>query len=32
MNTLKTLFCKLAARLPWRRSCPLPEHPAQQQR
>ncbi|GAC1396144.1 MAG: hypothetical protein NVS4B6_03250 [Mycobacterium sp.] len=26
MNALKTLLSKLAVRLPWRRSCPLPEH------
>jgi len=28
MNALKTLISKVAARLPWRRACPLPEHPA----
>jgi hypothetical protein len=28
MYALKTLFSKIAARLSWRRSCPLPERPA----
>jgi hypothetical protein len=28
MYALKTLLLKLAARLPWRRSCPLPERQA----
>jgi hypothetical protein len=31
MNPLKTLFAKLAARLPWRRSCPLTQPPAARQ-
>ncbi|CAN5733013.1 hypothetical protein BH09ACT7_BH09ACT7_45530 [soil metagenome] len=30
MNALKILISKFAARLPWRRTCPLPERPAQQ--
>lgn len=29
MNVMKALLSKLAARLPWRRSCPLPNRPAQ---
>jgi hypothetical protein len=28
MNVLKILLSKFAARLPRRRACPLPEHPA----
>jgi hypothetical protein len=30
MDVLKILFAKLAARLPWRRSCPVAERPSQQ--
>jgi hypothetical protein len=30
MDALKVLFVKLAARLPWRRSCPVPERRSQQ--
>jgi hypothetical protein len=31
MNTATTLISKLAARLPWRRACPVPERPPQRQ-
>lgn len=27
MNALKNLVAKVAARMPWRRSCPLSERP-----